>query len=157
MYSVTNKKTSIRETAPPSYEIKLLYDGECPLCLREVNFLRQKDAGRGKVLFVDIADDNYSPADNGGIDYETAMGRIHAILADGTVITNIEVFRRVYEILGMGWIYALTKIPVIGFIVDKIYEVWAKLRLKLTGREDLATIVSAKEKRLCESNKKCNL
>jgi predicted DCC family thiol-disulfide oxidoreductase YuxK len=140
-----------------SYEIKLLYDGECPLCLREVNFLRQKDAGRGKVIFVDIADDNYSPAENAGIDYETAMGRIHAILADGTVITNIEAFRRVYEILGMGWVYALTKIPLIGFIANKIYEVWANLRLKITGRDDLKTIMLSRQKRLCNKEKKCNL
>ena len=52
------------KTIESSYEIKLLYDGECPLCLREVNFLRQKDARRGKVIFVDIADDNYSPEEN---------------------------------------------------------------------------------------------
>ncbi|HEY9740679.1 MAG TPA: DCC1-like thiol-disulfide oxidoreductase family protein, partial [Coleofasciculaceae cyanobacterium] len=28
----------------PSWQIKLLYDGECPLCVREVNFLRKRDA-----------------------------------------------------------------------------------------------------------------
>jgi predicted DCC family thiol-disulfide oxidoreductase YuxK len=38
----------------PTWKIELLYDGKCPLCLREVNFLRQKDAGRGIVSFVDI-------------------------------------------------------------------------------------------------------
>jgi predicted DCC family thiol-disulfide oxidoreductase YuxK len=137
------------QTELASYEIKLLYDGECPFCLREVNFLRRKDGGRGKVVFVDIADDNYSPQENGGIDYQTAMGRIHALLPDGTVIKNIEVFRRVYEVLGMGWVYALTKIPLIGFLVNKIYDIWANLRLKITGRPDLATIVAEREKRLC--------
>ncbi|NES80462.1 MAG: DUF393 domain-containing protein [Moorea sp. SIO2B7] len=131
-----------------SWKIKLLYDGECPLCLREVNFLQKRDAGRGLVAFVDIADDNYSPQENGGIDFETAMGRIHAVLADGTVIKNVEVFRRVYEILGMGWIYAATKLPVIGFLVDKIYDIWADLRLKLTGRPYLAIILAERQKRL---------
>ena len=141
-----------------SYEIKLLYDGECPLCLREVNFLSQKDAGRGKVVFVDIADDAYSPEENAGITYAMAMGRIHAILADGSVITNIEVFRRVYEILGMGWVYALTKIPIIGFLANKIYELWANLRLKITGRPNLKTILLKREKGLCHNNTKdCNL
>jgi predicted DCC family thiol-disulfide oxidoreductase YuxK len=82
----------------PSWQIKLLYDGECPLCVREVNFLRKRDAGRGKVTFVDIADDDYTPSTHGGVDFETAMGRIHAVLPDGTVIKNVEVFRRVYEI-----------------------------------------------------------
>lgn len=145
------------DSVKPSYEIKLLYDGECPLCMREVNFLRRKDAGTGKVIFVDIADDNYSPDDHAGIDYETAMGRIHAILADGTVITNVEVFQGVYEILGMGWVYALTKIPLIGFFANKVYELWAKLRFKLTGRDDLATIILKKQERLCSNNKNCKI
>lgn len=133
---------------PSTGAIKLLYDGKCPLCLREVRFLAKKDAGRGLVEFVDIANDNYSPQDNAGIDFETAMGRIHAILPDGTVIRNVEVFRRIYDALGIGWIYSFTKIPVIGQIVDRLYEIWADLRLKLTGREDLKNIVAERQKRL---------
>jgi predicted DCC family thiol-disulfide oxidoreductase YuxK len=142
----------------PSWQIKLLYDGECPLCVREVNFLRKRDAGRGRVAFVDIADDDYTPSSHGGVDFETAMGRIHAVLPDGTVIKNVEVFRRVYEILGMGWIYAATKLPVIGWIVDTLYEIWADWRLTLTGRPDLATIMSDRQKRIeCKTLERCRL
>jgi hypothetical protein len=50
--------------------------------MREVNFLKKRDAGRGLVAFVDIADDLYNPEAHGGIDYETAMGRIHAVLPE---------------------------------------------------------------------------
>ncbi|KAF3889866.1 MULTISPECIES: thiol-disulfide oxidoreductase DCC family protein [Nostocales] len=145
-------------TSSPSWQIKLLYDGECPLCLREVNFLKRRDAGRGLVAFVDIADDNYTPEAHGGIDFETAMGRIHAVLSDGTVIKNVEVFRRVYETLGMGWVYAATKLPVIGPIVDAIYGVWANLRLALTGRPNMATIVAERQKRIeGKSQGRCRL
>jgi hypothetical protein len=42
-------------------------------------FLEKRDAGRGLVAFVDIADDNYTPVEHGGIDFEAAMGRIHAV------------------------------------------------------------------------------
>ena len=143
---------------PPLEQIKLLYDGECPLCMREVNFLKKRDAGRGLVIFVDIADDNYTPQENGGIDFETAMGRIHAVLPDGTVLKNMEVFRRVYEILGMGWVYAVTKWPPIGSIVDILYGIWADWRLALTGRPDLATIVSERRQRLEAKTKgRCRL
>ena len=135
-------------SSSPSWKIKLLYDGECPLCLREVNFLLKRDAGRGLVAFVDIADDNYTPEEHGGIDFETAMGRIHALLPDGTLITNIEVFRRVYETLGMGWVYSATKLPIVGSIVDVLYEIWADWRLTLTGRPNLAKIVADRQKRL---------
>lgn len=132
--------------APPSpWQIKLLYDGECPLCVREVNFLQQKDAGRGLVAFVDIAAADYDPAAHGGVDFETAMGRIHAVLPDGTVIKNVEVFRRVYDTLGMGWIYAATRWPIIGPIVDWLYGLWADWRLALTGRPNLATLVAQRQ------------
>lgn len=140
-----------------SHKIELLYDGECPLCLREVNFLRKRDAGRGLVAFVDIANDDYTPEAHGGIDFETAMGRIHAVLPDGTVLKNVEVFRRVYETLGMGWIYAATKLPVIGFVVDKLYEIWADRRLSLTGRPDLATIVAERQRTMCKTEERCRL
>lgn len=129
------------------WEIKLLYDGECPLCLREVNFLQKRDGGRGLVKFVDIADDNYQPENHGGVDFETAMGRIHGVLPDGTVVKDVEVFRRVYEALGMGWVYAVTKLPIVGAIADWVYGLWADRRLALTGRPDLGTIVAQKQQR----------
>ena len=144
-------------TQKPSWKIKLLYDGECPLCLREVNFLSKKDAGRGIINFVDIADRNYDPEDNAGIDFETAMGRIHAITSDGEIIRNVEVFRRVYEELGMGWIYAVTKLPVLGAIADWLYDIWADWRFKLTGRPDLATIVAERKQTATAESGRCRL
>jgi predicted DCC family thiol-disulfide oxidoreductase YuxK len=141
-----------------SWEIKLLYDGECPLCLREVNFLQKKDALRGKVAFVDIAADDYNPEENAGIDFETAMGRIHGILPDGTVIKNVEVFRRVYEALGMGWVYAITKLPVLGALANFIYGIWADLRLRLTGRPSLETVIKQRQERLgCDDEGRCRV
>ncbi|OWY66354.1 thiol-disulfide oxidoreductase [cyanobacterium TDX16] len=156
--SLSNTQPHATQTTTQSlsWQIKLLYDSECPLCMREVNFLRKRDANRGLVEFVDIADENYNPATNGGVDFETAMGRIHAILPDGTIVKNVEVFRRVYEILGMGWIYAATKLPVIGFIVDRIYGIWADWRLALTGRPDLKTIVTQRQQKTeCETEGRC--
>lgn len=141
----------------PTWKVKLLYDGECPLCVREVNFLQKRDRGRGLVEFVDIAARDYEPKLHGGIDFETAMGRIHAILEDGTIIKNVEVFRRVYEVLGMGWVYAITKLPIIGVVADFIYGIWADLRLRLTGRPDLVTIMKEREKLICNDVTRCRV
>jgi len=145
-------------SAAKSWQIKLLYDGECPLCLREVNFLRKRDAERGIVAFVDIADERYTPEAHGGVDFKTSLGRIHAVLPDGKIINNVEVFRSVYETLGMGWIYAATKLPVIGSIVDTLYGIWADWRLTLTGRPDLATIVAERQQRIeCKTQGRCQI
>jgi predicted DCC family thiol-disulfide oxidoreductase YuxK len=142
----------------PSWKIKLLYDGECPLCVREVNFLKKRDAGRGLVEFVDIADDDYSPEANGGVDFETAMGRIHAVLPDGSLVKNIEVFRRVYEALGMGWVYAVTKLPIVGVLANWIYGIWADFRLVLTRRPKLEVIIAQRQQRLgCDIEGRCRV
>lgn len=135
-----------RSTIP--WQLELLYDGACPLCVREVNFLRRKDAGRGLVSFVDIADDRYHPDEHAGIDFETAMGVIHAVLPDGTIVKNVEVFRRTYEILGIGWIYAITKIPAIEYLANLLYGIWANFRLAVTGRESLAMIIASRQQRI---------
>lgn len=147
-----------------TWQIKLLYDGQCPLCLREVRFLQKRDAGRGRVAFVDIAREDYDPNQHGNIDFETAMGRIHALLPDGTVVKNVEVFRRTYEILGMGWIYSATQLPLIGAIADRLYEIWADYRLILTGRPSLKEILAQRSQQLqnkqlqnsCKNSDRCS-
>jgi predicted DCC family thiol-disulfide oxidoreductase YuxK len=135
-------------TSANSWQIELLYDGACPLCVREVNFLKTRDAERGLVSFVDIDADDYDPAAHAGISFETAMGRIHAVLPDGTIVKNVEVFRRIYEILGIGWVYAVTRIPAIEYLANLVYGIWADLRLRLTGRPDLAALVASRQQRL---------
>ena len=65
--------------------LTLLYDGACPLCLREVKFLKRRDL-HGRLAFVDIDQDTYDPAQWKGIGYREAMARIHAIRADGEVL-----------------------------------------------------------------------
>jgi predicted DCC family thiol-disulfide oxidoreductase YuxK len=146
----TTATPSAQIPAATTWQIKLLYDGDCPLCLREVNFLRQKDGGRGLVAFTDIAADDYAPEENGGVDFATAMGRIHAVRADGTVVKNVEVFRQVYDVLGMGWIYAATRWPIVGALVDWAYGVWASWRLAVTGRPSLKTILAEREATLSQ-------
>ncbi len=142
-----------------SWQVNLLYDGDCPLCLREVRFLQKKDAGRGIVKFTDIADLSYRAEDNGGVDFETAMGRIHAVLADGTVIKNVEVFQKTYDALGIGWMYAVTKWPIVGPAINKIYDLWADKRLAVTGRPSLETVMAERQQKLaaCDDQGRCRV
>ncbi|MBM0741574.1 DUF393 domain-containing protein [Phormidium sp. CLA17] len=153
----TTKVTQTAADASSSWKIKLLYDGECPLCMREVNFLQKRDAGRELVAFVDIAADDYTAEANGGVDFETAMGRIHAVLPDGTVVQKVEVFRRVYEVLGMGRIYAITKLPIIGWLADALYDFWADRRLFLTGRSMATVLAERQQQRECNQEGRCRL
>ena len=89
----------------------MLFDGDCPLCVREVDFLRARDDGRGRLDLVDIASDAYDPRANRGVDFETAMATIHGITPEGDIITGIEVFERAYAAVGLGWVYAFASTP----------------------------------------------
>ncbi|KAL8547430.1 hypothetical protein ACS0TY_006962 [Phlomoides rotata] len=137
------------EPSSENWKIKMLYDGDCPLCMREVDMLRERNKRYGTIKFVDISSEEYSPEDNQSLDYKTAMGRIHAILSDGTVVTDVEAFRKLYEVVGLGWVYAITKYEPIASIADAIYGFWAKYRLQVTGRPPLEEVLEARRKKKC--------
>ena len=70
-YSLGNLASSAAgQTNKQEWEIKMLYDGDCPLCMREVNMLRKRDQGQNKISFVDISSQDYSPGNNAGITYK---------------------------------------------------------------------------------------
>jgi predicted DCC family thiol-disulfide oxidoreductase YuxK len=131
--------------------LTLLFDGGCPLCVREVRFLERRDrdhnGGQPRLAFVDIDDPTYDPAAHAGISYAEAMGRIHALAADGTVLRDVAVFRRAYELIGLGWLYAPTRWPLLGPLANALYRFWASARLRLTGRPDLEQLCAEREGR----------
>ena len=131
----------------PSWDVRVLFDGDCPLCVREVNFLRAKDDGRGKLDLVDIASETYDPAANRGVDFETAMSTIHGITNDGEVITGVEVFARAYKAVGLGWMYAFTKVPALARAASTLYDFWAERRLAVTGRPTMTEVMRARAAR----------
>ncbi len=83
---------------------------------------------------IDINNPDLSFGSKYGITYKQAMERIHALKPDGSFIKDIEVFQEAYDLIGMGWIYASTKLPIIDIVVEYIYGFWAKYRLKITFR-----------------------
>ncbi|KAL4858926.1 hypothetical protein ACK3TF_001297 [Chlorella vulgaris] len=145
--SETSSSSGSSSSSQPAWAIKMLYDGDCPLCMREVDMLRRRDASQGRIAFVDVAAPDYDPAQHGGISFEAAMERIHAVEADGTILTDVEVFRRLYEEVGLGWVYAVTKQPWALNLANKLYSVWAKYRLPITGRPDLQQVLE--QKKMC--------
>jgi predicted DCC family thiol-disulfide oxidoreductase YuxK len=121
-------------STPAKPEFTLLYDGGCPLCAREVAMLRRRDRGRGALALVDIAAPDFDPA-RYGRSYESLMARIHGVLPDGAVIEGMEVFRRAYAAVGLGWLLAPSRWPLFGRAFDAAYRWFARNRLRLTGRE----------------------
>jgi predicted DCC family thiol-disulfide oxidoreductase YuxK len=113
--------------------IRILYDGECPLCRREIQLLRWLDRGRERVCFEDIAAPNFD-ASAVGIDAAAAMERIHGVLPDGAIVEGMAVFRRAYAAVGLGWLLAPTAWPGLHRLADLAYATFARNRLRWTGR-----------------------
>lgn len=135
-------------SSAPGPQLTLLYDGGCPLCLREVTFLRRRDQRLHPeapwLAFVDINASDYDPALHQGISYREAMGRIHAIEADGTVLRDVAVFRAAYQLIDLGWLYAPSAWPGLNQLSHGLYSLWARWRLPLTRRPSLDQLCSCR-------------
>ena len=60
---------------------------------------------------------------------------------------------RLYEVVGLGWVYAFTRYEPLRRAADAVYAVWAKLRLPIMNR-DMNEIL---KRRQAESGKSCRL
>ena len=126
-----------------SPKLTIFFDGGCPLCKREVDFLQSKNQ-KGALSFIDINTSDFSSDLKYGITYKQAMDRIHAMKSDGSVIKDIKVFQEAYSLIGLGWIYAPTKLPILDKFIEFIYGLWAKYRLKITLRPSIEKLCAEK-------------
>lgn len=117
---------------PGDFEVEVYYDGDCPLCLREIRLLQRLDR-RGRIRFTDIAAPGFDAGPT-GLTWQELMDRIHGRLPDGTLIEGVEVFRRLYAAVGFGRLVAATRLPGVSQLLGLGYRLFARNRLRLTGR-----------------------
>ena len=104
------------------------------------------------------------------------MESMHVIdLETQSVQKGIHAFKPMYDQVGLGWIWyvnrplilptpprvvcanrsmirSFTKIPIISTVAEKAYNVWAKQRMRVTGRPPIDTVCSQREERLKSQN-----
>jgi predicted DCC family thiol-disulfide oxidoreductase YuxK len=110
--------------------IRILYDGNCPICCQKVAFLNRRDH-KGRLNFSDIRDSGFQPEET-GIPMAELEKKIHAILPDGSIIQRMDVIRAAYREIGIGWLAAPTGWPVMRPVFDKLYDLVAKNRLRIS-------------------------
>ncbi len=115
-----------------NFDIQLFYDGACPLCMREIHILRRRDSHK-RIIFTDIAAPDFD-ATTVGLNWQSLMAQIHGRLPDGTFLTGVEVFRRLYSAIGFTKLVRFTRLPGVCQLLDFFYSIFAKNRLRLTGR-----------------------
>jgi predicted DCC family thiol-disulfide oxidoreductase YuxK len=107
---------------------KLLYDGECPFCRREVAWLHHWNR-KGHLQFEDVASSDFDPSRYGRT-REELLGVIHGVFPDGRVVSRVEAFRQAYRAVGLGWLLAPTGWPVLRWVFDALYSVFARYRVR---------------------------
>ena len=115
---------------------KLLYDGQCPFCRREVEWLRRRDRA-GKLVAEDISDPGFR-AETYGLSQAEVMAVVNGVLPDGRIVRRLEAIREAYRVVGLGWLVAPLSWPVVGWLADRAYGVFARNRValgRLFGRQ----------------------
>lgn len=114
-------------------ELTVLYDGECPICAKEISHLKKKDKQKN-VDFVDIASEKYQSKDFCNIEYLDAMKQMHAIEGNEKILQGLDVFTELYVRCGYPFLSILLQLPVLRNVFKYLYKIFAKYRLFLTRR-----------------------
>ncbi|XP_010780803.1 uncharacterized protein At5g50100, mitochondrial-like [Notothenia coriiceps] len=115
--------------------VKVLYDGQCPLCVKEIWFLKFMQTNRPeKVDFIDISLPDYDGGKYKGVSYEMAMEEMHVIDENDKIHRGVPAFSVMYNASGLGWVGRFLMWSPVRPLAEICYEAFARNRLKWTGR-----------------------
>jgi predicted DCC family thiol-disulfide oxidoreductase YuxK len=109
--------------------LKLLYDSECPFCRREAQWLKRRDHD-GRLVLEDISALGFDPS-RYGLTRQEVTDVLHGVLPDGRIVRGVEALRQAYQAIGLGWLVAPTRLPVVGWVLDRMYGAFARNRAGL--------------------------
>lgn len=84
-----------------SWPLTLYYDGQCPLCLREIQMFLKRNQ-RGRLQLLDISATATEPLP--GLTREQMLDCLHASFGDGRVVSGIDATYWSYCAVGLGWL-----------------------------------------------------
>lgn len=110
-------------------QFTLLYDGHCPLCSREIRWLRSRDQ-TAAIKFQDIHEPDFK--DHTPLPLATLMAQIHGIDHNGRLLVGIDVFEVVYRLVGLNFLAAPLSWRLTRPIMKMLYWAFAKYRPMLS-------------------------
>lgn len=135
-----NNDTPVVESTNSKIEQKvtMFHDGDCPLCKFEVEAMQKLDV-KNAIRWVDITKEQIA-IDEAGITYNEAMARIHVRDENQNMLTGVRGFLVVWKNLPYyrRIVPIIQNIPLLLPIMEGVYTFFAKYRLPLTGKKQLA-------------------
>ncbi|MCM8557865.1 thiol-disulfide oxidoreductase DCC family protein [Sphingomicrobium sediminis] len=110
-------------------KLTIWYDGACPLCRREIAFMRRLDR-RGRIHFHDIAadEDPSCPVDRADL-----LDRFHA-RENGRLYHGAQAFAAMWRAIPWLWPFGqLARLPIISHLLELAYRGFLRLRPRLVG------------------------
>lgn len=112
--------------AMASPQVTVWYDGGCPLCRREIAFMRRLDGRRGRIAFVEVGEAACP------IDRAELLARFHAQEAGRPIVSGAAAFaamwRAVPWLAPLGW---AAKAPPVLFVLERLYRAFLRIRPRL--------------------------
>ncbi len=110
------------------------HDGECPLCNIEIKAMQKMDKDKA-IHWVDISKDKQA-LNAAGISYQQAMDNIHVLDDQQEMITGVKGFLVLWQHLPYyrRIVPVIQKAPFLLSIMEAFYRLFARYRLKVTGR-----------------------
>lgn len=101
----------------------LYYDGNCPLCMREVRLLsRIADSGLALVDLHEVPDTAGQPT------RLEKLSTLHLETAAGDWLTGVDATVTAWSHTRWGWLFCVLRWPLLGGVADVVYRYWARKR-----------------------------
>lgn len=113
-------------------ELTLFYDGQCPLCVAEIEFLQSRST-KDQLAFVDVTKSGFEAAGH-QISCEAAMAQIHGRTADGQVLVGVPVFATAYRLAKLPFLAWLLSRRWLMPLLQPAYVLFAKHRQAISRR-----------------------
>jgi len=109
-------------------KLTIFYDGDCPLCLAEIHFLKQHNQ-RGLLVFTCLQQLDFANSD---IKCDLALRTIHAKLGADEIIVGPDVFYEAYKRTDLRSLNYLFSLKLFRYIYAKFYVLFAKYRHQIS-------------------------
>ena len=96
--------------------------------------------GGNRIYYENIVADGFSSEANSGISKADALATIHAIRSkDGTILRGLEALTAMYDLVGLGWVFQLARLPGLSQAAEILYKLVSKNRTALgTGMDSVS-------------------
>jgi predicted DCC family thiol-disulfide oxidoreductase YuxK len=120
---------------PSPQSLTCFHDGECPICRIEINAMKKLDHESQKIKWVDISKDKQALA-SAGLSYQQAMSKMYVIDNNKGLQSGVDAFLLLWAQLPYYRRIAvmIERVPFFKAFLGVFYRLFAKYRLKLTGK-----------------------